>query len=407
MARLYGQVNLLTATAYDDAGEMVDFGRPSGVAFFAVGAPVGAHGDWSARAAMNSGDVTSWTMAGDYVSRAPARSSITLGMTYSLQALSRRQLRGAAGRARWPPQGRRRSRPRTSSTWRRGGRIGYGARYEHYDYLRGYGQLSPTARLTFSPSRRLHVHAKASLQQVAPGAEEFVPPADAHVGAAAAHVRAARRQPLRRPSACSRYEVGAAREFSAVTVVGARVPAGRATNQLVTVFGAADPARLIAAGGHYGVASAGDAVDAGLGRRRRARPRRRTCAAASTTRSSRPSGRRRPAPTARALRTFAPQALRAAARAAARRLRVARRRGAADRDPLRVALPVNSGFAGDSGRPPDRQRPLRHAAASGPAVHGRHRATGRCCSACAACSVRRSTTARSTTSCSSCARRSG
>jgi hypothetical protein len=30
-------------------------------------------------------------------------------------------------------------------------------------------------------------------------------------------------------------------------------------DQLVTVFGAADPARLIAAGGHYGVASAGDA----------------------------------------------------------------------------------------------------------------------------------------------------
>ena len=52
---VYGQVNLLTATPYDDAGEMVAFGRPTGVAFFAVGAPVGEHGDWSARAAMNSG----------------------------------------------------------------------------------------------------------------------------------------------------------------------------------------------------------------------------------------------------------------------------------------------------------------------------------------------------------------
>ncbi|HUU34184.1 MAG TPA: carboxypeptidase-like regulatory domain-containing protein, partial [Vicinamibacterales bacterium] len=82
---LYGQVNLLTATAYDDSGEFVDFGRSSGVAFFSVGAPVGSHADWSARAAMNSGDVTSWTMAGDYVTRSPARSRITAGMTYSLQ----------------------------------------------------------------------------------------------------------------------------------------------------------------------------------------------------------------------------------------------------------------------------------------------------------------------------------
>ena len=55
---LYGQVNLLSATAYDDSGELVAFGQSSGVAFFAVGAPVGQHGDWTARVAMNSGDVT-------------------------------------------------------------------------------------------------------------------------------------------------------------------------------------------------------------------------------------------------------------------------------------------------------------------------------------------------------------
>ncbi len=253
---VYGQVNLLTATPYDDAGEMVAFGRPTGVAFFAVGAPVGEHGDWSARAAMNSGDVTSWTMAGDYASRATSQHQLTLGMTYSLQAYRG----GNFAALQAVPDGHRKVAAVSAShefALAPRLRFGYGARYEHYDYLRGYGQLSPMARLTFSPSANLHVHAKASLQQVAPGAEEFVPPANAQW------------VPPQRtfaPLGANRFdtervrqvEVGAVREFSAVTV-SVRAFRQAVQNQLVTVFGAADPERLIAAGGHYGVASAGDA----------------------------------------------------------------------------------------------------------------------------------------------------
>jgi hypothetical protein len=253
---LYGQVNLLTATAYDDAGEMVAFGRPTGVAFFSVGAPVGAHGDWSARAAMNSGDVTSWTMAGDYTSRPASRQQIALGMTYSLQAYRG----GNFAALQAVPDGHRKVAAVSGShefdlapRWR----FGYGGRYEHYDYLRGYGQLSPMARLTFSPSPSLHVHLKASLQQVAPGAEEFVPPA---------HAQWVPPQRTFAPLGANRFdtervrqvEFGVAREFSAMTV-SVRAFRQAVQNQLVTVFGAADPVRLIAAGGHYGVASAGDA----------------------------------------------------------------------------------------------------------------------------------------------------
>ncbi len=253
---VYGQVNLLTATAYDDAGEMVDFGRSSGVAFFAVGAPVGEHADWSARAAMNSGDVTSWTMAGEYASRTSASHQLSLGMTYSLQAYRG----GNFAALEAVPDGHRKVASVSGShelpltaKWR----FGYGARYEHYDYLRGDGQLSPMARLTFTPSPGWQVHAKASLQQVAPGAEEFVPPADAQW------------VPPQRtfaPLGANRFdtervrqvEVGAAREFTATTV-SLRAFRQAVENQLVTVFGAADPSRLIAAGGHYGLASAGDA----------------------------------------------------------------------------------------------------------------------------------------------------
>ena len=254
---LYGQVNLLTATAYDDSGEFVDFGRSSGVAFFSVGAPVGANADWSARAAMNSGDVTSWTMAGDYVTRAPARSRVTAGMTYSLQ----RYQGGKFAALQAVPDGHRKVASLTASheiDLTRRWTLGYGARYEHYDYLDEYGLVSPSLKVSFAPVASLRLHAKASMLQVAPGAEEFVPPADRHwippqrTFAPLGHNRFATER-------VQNYEIGATRQFTGFAV-DVRAFSQRVDEQLVTVFGAADPARLIAAGGHYGVASAGDAL---------------------------------------------------------------------------------------------------------------------------------------------------
>ena len=254
---LYGQVNLLTATAYDDSGEFVDFGRSSGVAFFSVGAPVGVNADWSARAAMNSGDVTSWTMAGDYVTRAPARSRITAGMTYSLQ----RSQGGNFVARQAVPDGHRTVASLTAAheiDLTRRWTIGYGARYEHYDYLATYGLVSPTLKVSFAPVASLRLHAKASMLQVAPGAEEFVPPADAH-WVPPQRTFAPLGQNQFSTERVQNYEVGATRQFTGFAV-GVRAFSQRVDEQLVTVFGAADPARLIAAGGHYGVASAGDAL---------------------------------------------------------------------------------------------------------------------------------------------------
>ena len=54
------------------------------------------------------------------------------------------------------------------------------------------------------------------------------------------------------------YELSATRQVADVAV-SVRAFRQYIDDQLVTVFGAADPVRLIAAGGHYGVASAGDA----------------------------------------------------------------------------------------------------------------------------------------------------
>jgi len=128
--------------------------------------------------------------------------------------------------------------------------VGYGTKYESYDYLQGYGLLSPSLRASFAATPNVTLHAKASMQQVAPGAEEFVPPADAQW------------VPPQRTFAplgsngfsterVQHYEVGAARQFraAAVSVLAFQQVVD---DQLVTVFGAADPGRLIAPGGHYG-----------------------------------------------------------------------------------------------------------------------------------------------------------
>lgn len=254
---LYGQVNLLTATAFDDSGEMVHVGNSSGAAFFAVGAPVGEHADWSARVAMMRGDLTSWTMAGDYSSRPTARQHVALGLTYSLQAYRGGNFAALAA----VPDGHRKvgsvygeHELSVAQSWK----VGYGARYEHYDYLGGSGLLSPSLKLTFLPTSSVRVHAKASQQQVAPGAEEFVPPLDAQW------------VPLRRtfaplaaagsfaPERVRQLEVGVTREFEGATF-SVRAFRQAVNDQLVTVFGTADASRLVSAGGHYGLASAGDA----------------------------------------------------------------------------------------------------------------------------------------------------
>lgn len=257
---LSGQVNFLTATAYDDSDDMVTFGPASGVAFFAVGAPVGGHGDWSARAAMNGGDLTSWTMAGDYTSRPSARHRVGLGMTYSIQAYRG----GNVAALEAVPDGHRKvAAIHGTHEFPLSARfsLGYGGRYEHYDYLGGYGLLSPSGRLTFDATASTSVYAKAFLQQVAPGAEEFVPPPDAHwvpPQRTFATLTGGRFQTER----VGHVEVGATRRYQggALTLAAFQQVVD---DQLVTVFGAADPDRLVAAGGHYGIASAGDAVSRG------------------------------------------------------------------------------------------------------------------------------------------------
>ena len=119
------------------------------------------------------------------------------------------------------------------------------------------GWSARRSEAVFAPVPALRFHAKASRQQIAPGAEEFVPPADAQwvpPQRTFAPIGEARFS----TESVQHYEFGATRQFRGLSI-GVRGFRQVIDDQLVTVFGAADPARLVAAGGHYGVALAGDA----------------------------------------------------------------------------------------------------------------------------------------------------
>ena len=63
-----GEVNLLTTRALGTGRALRRDGLPRGVAYLSIGAPTPA-GDWAVRAAMSEGDLSSWIVAGSFVSK--------------------------------------------------------------------------------------------------------------------------------------------------------------------------------------------------------------------------------------------------------------------------------------------------------------------------------------------------
>ena len=80
-----GEVNFLTTGAVAPGALLSSTALPRGVAYLALAAPA-AGGDWSIRAAMSQGDLSSWNVAGAYASKTtsgPHR--YDLGLSYSTQ----------------------------------------------------------------------------------------------------------------------------------------------------------------------------------------------------------------------------------------------------------------------------------------------------------------------------------
>ncbi len=257
---LGGQVNLLTTGAFDNPLQLLQLERTNGVAFFSVGAPVGAHGEWTVRAAMNQSDLSSWMLAGNYVVKAQVPHRYRFGMSYSLQ---RYEGGNTAALMAVADTARNVGSVFAHDEWQisRYVSVGYGASYAHYDYLRGPSLFSPRISTTFSPTKSWRVRVAASRDVSAPGAEEFLPPSSAEYLPPQRTFSPISNAGIR-TQAQRNYELGVERVLNGAAIA-MRVFDQRINDQTVTVFGLRrdTPSSL----GHYFVGAAGDAAVRGIG----------------------------------------------------------------------------------------------------------------------------------------------
>lgn len=260
---LGGQVNLLTTGAFDNPLQLLQLDRTSSVAFFSLGAPVGTHGDWSVRAAMNQNDLSSWMLAGSYVVTAPVAHRYQVGMSYSLQ---RYEGGNTAALMAVTDTARNVGSVFAYDEWEvsRYLSVGYGANYANYDYLAGGPALfSPRLSATLSPTRNLRVRFSAAREFSAPGAEEFLPPTSAEYLPPQRTFSTISAAGMR-PQELQNYEVGVERVFNGATF-GVRAFDQHINDQTVTVFGLRQDDSAAATLGHYYVGAAGNADVRGVG----------------------------------------------------------------------------------------------------------------------------------------------
>jgi hypothetical protein len=260
---LRGQVNLLTTGMFDNPGQLLQLERTRGVAYFSLGSPVGQHGDWAVKAAVNQGDLSSWILAGNYLTRNPARHRYQFGMSYGMH---RYEGGNPAALAAMPDAARNVGSVYAHDDWKISERltIGYGGHYAHYDYLFEPAHFSPRLSATLHhPEDRTRLRLVAARHVAAPGAEEFLPPTGAQVLPPQRTFA-----PLTRagfvPEDMRHYELAVEQLFDGATI-GVRAFYQTIDDQLVTVFGLSTLDAGATELGHYAVGTNGDVNVVGLG----------------------------------------------------------------------------------------------------------------------------------------------
>jgi len=261
-ASLSGQVQFLTATAFDDGGkgEATAWAQgPAGVAYATVGAPIGNTGQWSVQGAFGRGELSSWIVAGNYL-RPIESHALDLGASFALQGFSSD---APAGLMSVDERRRVAGTIHAFDTWRlhRRAVVTYGTRYAYHDYLDRPTLMSPSVSMSVSPVEKTWVRVAVTQQMLAPGAEEFdarnlsafsMPPQRTFTSASAGGRLSAERT--------RHVEVGLERQVGQF-LVGVRRFEQAVDNQLVAMFGVG-PRDLAPDLGHYAVANGGN-VDAG------------------------------------------------------------------------------------------------------------------------------------------------
>lgn len=257
-----GEVNLLTTGAFGPSDLFSGDILPRGVAYLAIGSPTPA-GDWALRAAMSEGDLSSWIVAGSFVSRRAGVHSYDLGLSYSTQEY---QGGNPLALAAVSDGSRNVGEVYALDRWTVGPGVSfeYGGRYARYDYLAQPGLFSPRAGLTLEPTDKTRITAVLAQRMIAPGAEEFLAPAVAGpwlppertfsplLGNDLRVERARYLDVLFEHDLNNTYAIGVRRFFQGVD------------NQAVTIFGMESPSGTRSVG-HYYVATAGSVDTQGWG----------------------------------------------------------------------------------------------------------------------------------------------
>ena len=268
---LDGEFRLLTAGSVGPYTPAFDELSGAGVAYLSVRSGIGSHGEWSARGTMSSADLSTWLVAGDYVTNTDNTHAFTLGMSYGSQGIPTRE------RAPVPVATVLTDRTRNSGQiyafdrWRVSPSVvlDYGTRVDYYDYLTDESVLwSPIASFEITPggeSAATSFRIAASSRRDAPGSAEFTPPA-------AGPWLPPQRVFTPLPGSgfdverTDHVEVGVEHRFEEAYSIAVRRFTQRTGNQLATLFGLDRPGGPDE-GGHYYVASMGDAAVDGWGLR--------------------------------------------------------------------------------------------------------------------------------------------
>jgi len=253
----FGQLNLLTTSSFDAPQDLFAARAflAKSVANMLVGAPAG-DADWTIRGAVTQGDIASWVLSGDYVSREPARHRYDVGLSYSTQrydggnfAALKNVTDGSRNVGTLHAFDTLALTPQVIIT--------YGARYASYDYLEASSLLSPRVGVTLIPAEHVRINALVSRRALAPGAEEFVQPDS---GIWLPPQRTFSSLDDRAPLVAERsthLEAGIERDLAPGTTVSLRGFHQHTDDQLVTLFGVDQPGQPSATLGHYFVANNG------------------------------------------------------------------------------------------------------------------------------------------------------
>ena len=266
-----GEVNLLTSSSFDSAGQLLsDASVARGVAYVSIGAAAGQRGDWSVQGAMTQGDVSSWLFAGSFLARKEAVHRYEAGMAYAAQRYTGTNPASLASVA----EGTRTAGAVFAfDTWTlsRRATLVYGGRVARYGYI-DKALFSPRARLDIAASDHLRVSVGAARRAEAPGAEEFVPSSVSETWLPPERTFAPLVGTRFRPERTHTYEFAIAQDLGTEAVLGLRTFYQRTEDQVATLFGLG-LAPAVGDLDHYSVSSAGRLRRAWLDREHQ--PRRR------------------------------------------------------------------------------------------------------------------------------------